>query len=269
MPITRSMTVSSASRSIALEFLQKETFEHRFNAMKKIALMLVFGFAASACGDDAQSAWCDRDDGSSEDVRSGGEVLATVCYGPRSGSLAIRVEDENDDGLDLDFPQTRNNEVVVFGDDTNGDPITGDVYIDGNKITIYGNGAENTIIDGDLTVDGNNVRIRGITVTGSLVVLKNNVSVVDSVIRGNLAIGKNNTLIAGSAIYGSVTSTSNNNLFVNNDVQGSWSIGGKNATCEDNASFSDQDDDFVIDDDEVGAALLCGDGRGGDASDAG
>ncbi len=228
--------------------------------MKKIAMMLALGLTAAACGnDDAESAWCDRDDGSSEDIRSGGETLATVCYGPTSGSLAIRVEDDNDDGLDLNFPQTRNNEVVVFDEDTNGDPIVGDVYIDGNKITIYGNGAGNTIIDGNLTVDGNNVRIRGITVTGNLVILKNNASVVDSVVHGNVDISKNNTLIADTDVYGHVSATSNNNLFANNHVQGDWTIGGHNAVCEDNVAFSDEDDDFAIDEDEVGAALVCGD----------
>jgi hypothetical protein len=224
--------------------------------MKKYALSLIVGLSVAACGDD-ESAWCDREDGSSEDIRSGGEVLATVCYGPTSGSLAIRVEDENDDGLDLNFPQTRNNEVVVFDEDTNGDPIEGDITIDGLKITIYGNGAENTIIDGNLTVDGNSARIRGITVIGNLVILKNNVSVVESVIHGNVEIRKNNALIADSAIYGNVSANSNNNLFVDNDVQGNWEIGGHNGECEENVAFSDEDGDFVIDEDEVGAALAC------------
>ena len=260
MPIIRSMTVSSRIRWFAPETLQKETFRHRFKPMKKIALTLILGFAAAACGGDDESAWCDRNDGSSEEIRSGGEVLATVCYGPTTGSLAIRVEDEADDGLDLNFPQTRNNEVVVFDESTNGDAIPGDVFIDGNKITIYGNGAENTIIDGNLTVAGNNVRIRGITVTGNLIITKNNASVVDSVVHGNVVISKNNTLIAGTDIYGNVDADSNNNLFAGNAVQGNWNIGGNNAGCEDNVAFSDEDDDFVIDDDETGAALICGDG---------
>lgn len=229
--------------------------------MNKIMLVAMLGFALAGCGDDdndnaKDAGWCGWDEGPTDDIRIDDERVAEVCYGPTSGSSAIRVEAVAD-GETLTFPQTRNNVVVVFDDDTNGRPVVGDLVIDGNKISIYGNGDDDTILDGDVTIDGNNVRIRGVSITGDLRILKNNAAVVDSVVRGNVTVEGNNTVIADLDVFGSVTASSNNNIFVDNDVQGGWSIGGNNNRCDENASFSD-DGDFDVEDDEEGAALACG-----------
>lgn len=199
--------------------------------------------------------WCERDGGPTDVVIVDGEVAATVCYPPAQDGRVTTVSDAAQG--DIDIVQNANGTAVIFDEDLNGQPIVGDVSVDGNNVSIFGNGPENTIIDGDVVISGNNVRIRGVTITGNLTIGLNSAAVLLSRVYGNVEITKNNTIFVDNDVYGNVSVTANNTLLIGNDVQGTWSITGSNSVCDGNAAFTDPDGDYEVDSDERGDALPC------------
>jgi len=211
---------------------------------------------------EEESDFCEREGGPVDLIYVDGELVDQVCYPPSDDTdRPIVVLDGTEPG-DLDIVQMANKTTVVIDPSTNGTPIEGDVHVDGNNVAIYGNGPDETILDGDVVIDGNNARIRGVTITGDLVLGKNKVAVVLCRILGDVRLDKmstNGSIFAENDIFGSFTSTSNGNLFVGNDVMGAFEHTGNGNVCDGNASFSDDDDDQVIDEDERGEPLDCGD----------
>ncbi len=201
--------------------------------------------------------FCEREGGPSDAIVVDGEVVEVVCYPPPEEGAPEVVVDSDQDG-DLDVPQNANNTTVTFDVDTDGTPIEGDITVDGNNVAIYGNGPEHTIIQGDVVLDGNNIRIRGVTIDGNLTITKNNQAAVLVVVTGDVLIEGNNTVFTASDVYGNLTVTQNNVVLVQNRVQGTFDAAGGNATCTANEAFSDEDDDGVITESEVGDALTCG-----------
>lgn len=205
---------------------------------------------------DEDGTFCEREGGPSDAIVVDGEVVEVVCYPPPKEGAPEVVVDSDQDG-DLDVPQNANNTTVTFDEDTDGTPIEGDIVVDGNNVAIYGNGPENTVIAGDVTLDGNNVRLRGLTIDGNLTITKNNQAVVLVVVTGDVLISGSNDVFTASDVYGSLTVEQNNVVLVSNRVQGAWTIEGNNPDCTANVAFTDDNDDRVISDDEVGDALPC------------
>jgi hypothetical protein len=211
---------------------------------------------------DTSNEWCEREGGPVDLIYVDGVVVKTICYPPSEDpNRPVEFVDGNTPG-DIDIVQNANRTTVIFSDDTNGVPIEGDIQVDGNNVAIFGNGADNTIIDGDVTLDGNNARMRGVTITGDLILSKNNVAIVLSRILGNVRLsgtGTNNSVFAENDIFGDFTSSSNGHLIVGNDVSGEFSHTGQNLTCDRNRSFTDEDEDQLVDEPgEIGGPLSCG-----------
>lgn len=205
------------------------------------------------------SGWCERAGGPVDLIYVDGVLIDTICY-PPAEDPARPVEVVTRSTGDLEIAQNANNTTVVFGDETHGVPLVGDLVVDGNNVAIYGNGPDDTIIDGSVTLDGNNARLRGVTITGDLILSKNNVAVVLSRILGNVMLSgraTNNSVFAENEIFGSFTSDSNNHIIVGNAVLGELSHTGNNNTCDRNYAFDDLDGDRSLDEGEAGDWLRC------------
>lgn len=211
------------------------------------------------------SGWCERDGGPVDLIYVDGELVETICYPPADDpDRPIETVDGNTSG-DINILQMANRTVVVIDESTNGTPIEGDLSVDGNNVSIYGNGPDNTILDGDVNLDGNGVRLRGVTITGDLIIRKNRAAVVLTRVLGNVhleTMSTNGSVFAENDIFGDFISDSNGNLFVGNDVLGEWSHSGNGNVCDGNASFIDDDEDELVDDEERDETLTCSDGGG-------
>jgi len=210
--------------------------------------------------DTAGSNFCEREGGPVDLIYVDGVVVETICYPPAEDpDRPLELIDSTREG-DVEIVQMANNTTVVFSDDLDGQPLVGDVSVDGNNVAIYGNGIDNTIIDGSVTLDGNNGRLRGVTITGDLILRKNNVAIVLSKILGDVVLdtmSTNGSVFAENDIFGSFSSNSNGNVLVGNDVLGAWSLTGNGYTCDRNYAFADGNGDELVDDDERGALLEC------------
>jgi hypothetical protein len=205
------------------------------------------------------SGWCEREGGPVDLIYVDGVLVDTICY-PPAEDPERPVEEVTSSTGDLEVAQNANKTTVVFGEETNGVPLIGDLVVDGNNVAIYGNGPDDTIIDGSVTLDGNNARLRGVTITGDLILSKNNVAIVLTRILGNVMLSgtaTNNSVFAENEIFGSFTSDSNNNLFVGNAVLGEFSHVGNNNVCDRNYAFEDANENEALDDDEAGDPLSC------------
>ena len=210
--------------------------------------------------DVESSGFCERDGGPVDLIYVDGKVVETICYPPADDpKRPLEVIDTATPG-DVEVVQNANKTTVVFGEETNGVPIEGNVKVDGNNVAIYGNGPDQTTLDGDVELDGNNVRMRGLTITGDLIIKKNNVAVVLCRILGNVRLetkSTNGSVFAQNEVWGDFTSDSNGNLFVSNAVLGKWEHTGNGNTCDGNHMFADADGDETIDDAERGELLSC------------
>jgi hypothetical protein len=209
---------------------------------------------------DTKGEWCEREGGPVDIVVIDGEVVEVICYPPPGNDgKPEEIIDAGQSGT-IDVLQNANNTAVVFDPATNGVPIVADLAIDGNNVSVYGNGPDQTILQGDVTVDGNNVRLRGLTITGDLYLSLNNTSIVLCVVRGNVVMSSeatNGSVFVENDVFGNFTSDSNNNTLAGNDIQGTWTVTGNSNTCDANHSFTDANQDFVVDDPERGASLSC------------
>jgi hypothetical protein len=219
--------------------------------MRSVCVIALSSLAA-ACGDDFEvdsSSWCGRGGGPVDVVVLGSKAFADVCYNPLVANIIVT-------DSAAPFPQTGTDATVTFDSATNGQPIVGDVTVDGDFVTIFGNGADSTIIDGNFIVTGGNARIRGITVRGTLTFRQSNGAIVSSRVGGDVVITNDSTLVSQDDIFGSITASSKRNLFVDDRVQGAWSPGAR-ASCAGNVSFADTNGDGVAQDSEVTGDLSC------------
>lgn len=202
----------------------------------------------------ANGHYCNDEDAQADVIVVDGEVVDVICY-PAPRGTPIEEVDVNADGT-VEVPQTANGAVIVFDDDTNGEPIVGDVRLSAERATIYGNGVAETIIDGNLTMESNNSRVRALTVTGNLVYTQNSNNSAASFCRvyGNLEVASNDFTLTNCEIFGSVSITGNNATLVNLGVGGDCAIGG-GAECIGCYSISDDDGDYLVTERERGAAM--------------
>ncbi|MFP4600668.1 MAG: hypothetical protein ACLFVJ_20600 [Persicimonas sp.] len=212
--------------------------------------------------------YCDDPDAQADIIVVDGEVVDVICYPPKEDGEQIDETERDEDG-DAEVPQTGSGRVVTFDEETDGEPIEGDVVIEAERATIYGNGPESTILDGDLTVRSNHARVRGVTIIGdaSFDINANNSALSFCKIHGNLDVAANGFSANNCQVFGDVTVSGNDATLTNIGVQGAWEIN-PSAECNGCYSFADENEDFVVDDDEVGEELTCdageGDNGGGD-----
>jgi hypothetical protein len=181
-------------------------------------------------------------------VNADGEVVSVTCLPPEVDYVSPVIDGQ--------IPQNANNAVLTFDDAGNDPAYQDDLNVDGNNVVLYGDDPATSTLDGSLTVDGNNTVVRGITITGDVSIIKNDATFVYCVIRGSLTITANNAIIAGCEIWGDVTVEGNNASLKGNRIAGQVK-GSGNLDCQDNVSFSDENEDGVITASELGDPLDC------------
>lgn len=207
---------------------------------------------------DAEGRYCD-DENAQADVLldENGDVVSVVCYPPADEGTTV-TELETDSGT-VELPSNQNGTVITFPAESDGEPLDGNVTLDGERVVLYGNGVDETIINGNIVLASNNARLRGLTVQGNVDVEDNanNGSIVLCRIEGNLTVKSNGMTLASCEVYGNVTVDGNGTTLVNIGVQGEWKVS-DSSVCEGCYSFSDENDDKLLQEDEVGEALECG-----------
>jgi hypothetical protein len=198
---------------------------------------------------------CGNDGAADVIVDADGEVLDVICYG----------QDVNVDNVAVDETgnvSAGNNTVLVLDGEDDGIDVEGDLTIDGNNAVIYGDGPDVSVISGTVLVEKNNAVIRGVRIQEDVEITKNNTKLLFCVIEGNLTITGNNTTVAECEVYGNVTITGLNTVLVRNYFEGVVSVSGDNLSCSDNYAFEDENEDFHLDDDEIGDEISCVDRDG-------
>jgi|GEM_PF-2548972 len=209
--------------------------------------------------DEAKGRYCDGD-GAQADIilDENGEVIEVVCYpAPESGAPLEEVA-VGEDGM-TEVPQNVSGAVIVFDEETNGEPLEGDITLDAERVSFFGNGVDETIIDGNLSFASNNARARGITVTGDLSVARNsnNNAITFCKVQGSVSVEGNGMRLVNCQVFGDVSVTGNDATLVNIGVQGEWEVNG-GSTCHGCYSFVDEDEDFIVLEEEEGDPLSCG-----------
>lgn len=211
--------------------------------------------------DEAKGRYC-GEEGAKADILldENGEVIEAVCYPPPESGVPIEEVTVSEDGTTA-LPQSANGAVITFDEETNGEPLEGDVALDGERVVIFGNGVDETILDGDLSVASNNSRVRGVTITGDVSYARNsnNSKLTFCAIHGSLQVPSNGFTAANCRVFGDVDVSGNEATLVNVGVQGQWSVSA-GATCQGCYSFTDEDGDLLVSDEEVGDPLECGGG---------
>lgn len=211
-----------------------------------------------ACVDlDDAGRYCDETGAQADLVVVDGEVIDVICYPPADDSTDIRDVEPNADG-EVEVPQTDSGSVVVFPEDTDGEPVVGDIEVDAERTTIFGNGPDRTTIDGELDIASNNSRVRGVTVTGDLEYddNSNNSALSFCRIQGDVSVESNGFAALNCQVFGDVEVTGNSALLVNIGVQGEWDVN-EGTDCHGCYSFEDANADFLVQPDEVGEDLVC------------
>lgn len=207
---------------------------------------------------DAEGRYCD-DENAQADVLldENGDVVSVVCYPPADEGTTV--EELQTEGGTIELPSNQNGTVITFPEDSDGVPLDGNVTLDGERVVLYGNGVDETLINGNITLASNNARLRGLTVQGNVEVEENanNGSIVLCRIEGNLTVHSNGMTLASCEVYGNVTVEGNSTTLVNIGVQGEWKVS-DSSVCEGCYSFSDANDDNLLQEDEVGDPLECG-----------
>lgn len=209
--------------------------------------------------DEAKGRYCDQD-GAQADIilDENGEVLEVVCYPPPESGAPLEEVSVSEDGT-VNVPQNASGSVIVFDETTDGEPLEGDITLDAERVSFFGNGVDETIIDGNLSFASNNARARGLTITGDLSVAKNsnNNAITFCKVHGSVDVQGNGMRLVNCQVFGDVSVAGNGATLVNIGVQGEWDVN-SGASCHGCYSFEDEDEDFIVLEEEQGDPLSCG-----------
>ena len=225
--------------------------------------------AAGGCIDpvkarnNADDPHCEDPDARADVVVEDGEVVDVICYPPKEDGTNIEEVGEESGGT-TEVPQTENGSIVTFDPSTDGEPIEGDVTISSERTTLYGNGVDKTTIEGNVTVASNESRVRSLTVDGNVTYQKNsnNSALAFCRILGNLEVSSNDFTATDCRVFGDVTVDGKGARMLNIGVAGDWEID-PSADCRGCYSFTDQNEDQVVQPAEHGEELKCNGGGGG------
>lgn len=194
------------------------------------------------------------DDGTADViVDDKGNVVDVICY-PTSGAPVETIPAES-----VPVEKTQNGSVVVLDAADDGEDIEGDLSVDANNVVIYGESPDVSVIGGDLDITKNNTTIRGVRITGDVTVEYNNANLVFCVIEGDLTIIGNNTTVAGCDVWGNLTIAGENTVLVSNHLAAAGPFAAQGLVCNGNTHFSDENQDGVIDEAELGDPIQCSD----------
>src|SRR5690554_1193526 len=201
--------------------------------------------------------YCDEAGAQADVVVVDGEVVDVICYPPADEGTDIREAETDEDGT-VQVPQTESGTVVTFPEETDGEPVVGDIHIDAERTTIFGNGPDRTIIDGNLSVLSNNSRVRGVTVTGeaSYGDNSNNSAISFCRIEKSLTVTSNGFSALNCQVFGDVNVSGNGASLTNIGVQGEWMVS-DGTVCNGCYSFEDANADFLVQPEEFGDEILC------------
>ncbi len=187
-----------------------------------------------------------------------GKVVDVICYPPRSSGVGIETATTSQDGK-VTLPQSSKDRVIIFGAETNGKPVTGDVKIDAENVSIIGNGVDKTILAGNVTMASNNSHLRGLTIEGNLVFEKNanNATAAFCKVKGNLEVHSNDVIIMSCQIFGDLKVSGNGVSLLGVGVGGKLTVEGSGSTCQGVYQINDANGDKVVQPTEKGAALTC------------
>lgn len=189
-----------------------------------------------------------------------GQMVKVICYPPKSSGVNLGSATVNNDGQTV-LPQNASQKVIVFGEETNGKPIAGDVRLDAEAVSLIGNGVDKTILNGNLSIASNGSHIRGLTINGNVTFEENanESSIAFCKIKGNLIVKSNNVMVLSCQVFGNIELQGNGEMLFNNGLGGNLQNEGNGATCQNNYSFNDQNSNFIIEDNEHGTAIDCND----------
>ena len=205
---------------------------------------------------DAAGANCD-DEALMDVVVVDGEVVEVICYPPANDENPIE-EVVVTDGEQATIPSNSGHLVIGFSEESNGEPIPGDLTIDGEQTALYGNGIDETIIDGSVSVLSNNSNVRSLTVMGDVTYANNsnNSSLAYCKVEGSLLVESNEFVGMKCQVFGDVTITGNKAHLIDIGVGGAWNVD-TSTECQGCYSFDDANEDKTVADDELGDELLC------------
>lgn len=214
------------------------------------AIVTLSGCNDGACTEAVEQ--CGADGAADVIVDDAGNVVEVICYGQD-----VAVEQIPAEQVDTYSTDQKNDTVLVLDGADDGVDVEGDVVVDGNNAVIYGEGPDVSVVSGTLQLEMNNAKIRGVRIQGDVIIDKNDTKLLYCVIEGDLTIIGNNTTVAECQVFGRVQITGLNTVFVRNGCEGAERLDGFNLTCNGNTSFADANDDFVVQDAELGAELEC------------
>ena len=189
--------------------------------------------------------YCATPAGPADLLMVSGALKHTFCY-PSSSSQIIVVAT----ATDLVISQT--GAVVTFNSGTYNQWFGGKLDIEADNVVIYGNGPQSTLFRGNLEVHGANAKIRGVRIGGAVVTQK-------PIALAFTTIAESAELPAGSAVIATLvlgSLTLSGGLVAQSEVQGTFNVTA--SECESNRHVADISGDGLIDQNELGSAIDCG-----------
>lgn len=184
------------------------------------------------------------DDGTAQViVDGGGNVIRTRCV---TGDDIVYADESGVPTDDDGFVVIEDGVVVEDG-----------VSFGGSGAVVVGEG--DATIDGDVTVEGDDNLISGVRITGNLNLTGSGATAVDCIVEGNVRIPGNGGVLANCIVFGDIEIPGNAARLAYNAVQGDVNSTAMTLECEGNESFTDDNEDLVLQrEDEISGDLACG-----------
>jgi hypothetical protein len=179
-----------------------------------------------------------------------GSVLDVICY---RGDLDVR------EIADAPFDEIGSERETVFVFDAldDGADLLEEVVVRGESDVLYGAGADVSVLGAGLGIDAPGTIVRGLTVRGEVTVDKNDAKLSLVEIYGDLTINGNRVTLSESIVHGDVLVVGSDAVLARNLLEGTGRLSGTNLECSLNQRFDDRNTDRRIDDDELGAEIVC------------
>ncbi len=193
--------------------------------------------------------------GCADVIRRDGNVERVLCY---ADAGEIEEREVFDGTVDVNDGQS----VVIEVGRTEDDPVEGDLNInEGGSVIVSGEGPTQSIIDGNANVHDGDVVIRNVTFTGDVNINSNaqGTTLAHCRVFGNVNVNAPQVSILDCAIVGNLTINNGGAYLVDVHVGGDFTPNGSSAECDNFARWDDANDDAVVDPDEVGDPISCGD----------
>lgn len=193
---------------------------------------------------------CSATDAADVIVGPDGDVVDVLCYRQRVNVQEIRTEA-------VSSARAGDNTVLVFDGFIDGVDVDGDLTMDGEAATVYGQGPSLSIVGGTLEVEEAGAIVRGIRIQEDVTISQDDVKLTFCAIDGDLTITGDNVTVAVCDLFGEVRVLGDGAILVDNRTQQAPIVTGADALCDQIQAFSDENDDFRVQADEVGNDFSC------------